>query len=227
MYKYLLSLLLIYPFFSLQAQKQSILIKAGASCNCQSKVEEAVIESWNDYLEGISSADRVETTNPKLVLGVNVGVQLGIPLQDNWTFQPGLHLNIKGAKVEGIYGKGSSATSFSHQETLTYITVPLVFQYLLKNNIFFEAGPEAGVLVARKYKETEGTYSNEETDMSDFKKIELAVGAGAGYSFGKTGFGIYIKQLLGITKVDVSEPYYEKVRNTPTQIGFFYRVKRK
>jgi len=227
MYKNVLIILQLFYCFSINAQKPTITLKVGANCNCQTNVEEAVIESWDEYLMSISSSERVETTEPRMVIGINAGINIGIPLKGSWTFQPGLHLNIKGAKVEGTYGTGNSATAFSHQETLTYISIPLGFQYQLKNNIFIEAGPEAGILVARKYKETEGAYSAEETDKSDFKKLEIALGLGAGYSFGNTGFGIYGRLLLGITKVDVSEPYYEKVRNFPRQIGFFYRVKKK
>ncbi len=227
MCKNILLMCLMAYSLNLHSQKPLISIRAGANCNCQTKVEDAVIESWNSYLISISSPDRVTSTKPKLVVGVNVGIDFGFKLSGGWSFQPGLFLNIKGAKVEGVYGSGSSATDFSHQETLTYISVPLGFLYQLKNNIFIEAGPELGFLVARKYKETEGTYSNEETETTDFKKMEIAVGVGAGYSFGKSGFGVYGRLLYGLTKVDISEPYYEKVRNFPRQIGVFYRLRQK
>ncbi len=225
MKKIFITLVFSFAVIILFAQTKPVIsVNAGVNCNCATNFKEATTESWDEYLIDVGSPDRVSMVDIKMPLGINIGINVNFPLNGKWRMQPGIHFNQKGAKAEGTYGTGSAATSFGHQEKFTYINIISPFQYWFNDNLYLDLGPEFGLMLARKYKETEAGMSAESSSMEDFKKFEIGLGGGVGYVFGKTGFGIFAKYTYGLTKVDVSEPYYEKVRNNVRQIGFFYRL---
>ncbi len=206
---------------------QTVQVEAGVNCNCATNYKEAATESWDNYFMEISSPDRVQTIDASLTFGLHAGVSVNWPLTGKWAFQPGIHFNMKGAKAEGTYGSGGSSTPFSQQDILTYIDLVLAFQYWINQQVYLELGPELGFLVARKFKETKGGVDYESSGTEDANTLHLGIGAGAGYMFGNSGFGVFARYTRGLTKFEKAEPYYENVRTNAGQFGVFYRIPRK
>ncbi len=213
--------------FVVRAQP-TISFNGGANIHCQFHAQDAATESWDEDFISSSSPYRVQSVkNDKFILGINAGVSINIPFTSLWAFRSGLDFNIKGGKAEGKYGSGNQTFPFSSEEIFMYIDIPLVVQYWLTKQFYLELGPDVGFLVSAKYKENDDGMLYESKDKSYYKKIELSISGGGGYLFGESGFGAFARYIHGLTKVDISEPYYSNVKNSTGQFGFFYRLKMK
>lgn len=192
------------------------------------RIKQAEKDSWNNYFVDYGSSNRVLNVTPELVLGPHVGVNAEVPLSAStsgsrgWHISPGLYYNLKGWKVKGEYSSGTNKIPFSNKESYHYINLDLPFRYRIINRFYIEAGPEFGLMVARKSVETDDVFRSENKSLSGIKNFELGICGGAGYSIGNTGFGVYIKMAYGLTKIDDSEPYYSKSRNIGAMIGINY-----
>lgn len=213
--------------FSFSFSQTTVTVSAGASVHCQVGLKDATEQSWNDYFIYVSSPNRVKSIkNDKFNIGFNAGVNVDIPLKKNFVFRPGVQFNIKGGKAEGTYGTGSTSYPFSSETIFRYVDIPLLMQYWITKRIYVELGLQPAFLLSAKYKENDNGTKTEDSNKSDYKKVDLAIAGGAGYSFGN-GFGFFARIVEGITKVDISETYYSKVRNSVGQYGFYYKINTK
>lgn len=123
----------------------------------------------------------------------------------NWALQPEIMFSGQGANDIGI---GDSKWA------LSYINIPVLFQYYFMPEFYAEAGPQMGFLLSAKSK-NDGV----SVDIKDgFKTVDIGSAIGVGYKF-PIGVGVYARYNFGFTDlVDGSlDP-----RNSFFQLGASY-----
>jgi hypothetical protein len=104
---------------------------------------------------------------------------------------------------------------------MTYVNIPLMLQAKVGGGLYAQAGPQLGFLM-----DVEDKVGDVETgffDKNDFKKTDVGVGFGLGYS-GVSPIGIDARYNLGLT--NINNVGNNKIRNNVLQIGLTYRLGR-
>jgi hypothetical protein len=141
-------------------------------------------------------------------IGYHFGLLGHIHINQMFAVQPEIVYSTQGAK----YKLNNETTNFN----LSYINVPVLFQYMFENGLRLQAGPQLGVLVAAKSKTGSTTIDNKE----NIKPIDLALSLGAGYIIPSIGLGIDVRYNLGLNNInDIGEV---KSTNRGLQLGLFY-----
>ena len=145
-----------------------------------------------------------------LKVGPLAGVALNLGINDMFSVQPEVLYSVKGTQSD----EDSKA-----KLNLNYIDVPV----LLKVNaggLFFELGPQLGILASAKSK-----YEDESDDVKDtFKTVDLGYAAGLGYQL-DGGFNLGLRYNGGITNIfDLDVEEEPKVRNSAFQfhVGYMF-----
>lgn len=169
-------------------------------------------------------------------LGLKAGASLtdfvGADAQNAFTnrfgFHAGIFANIGFSKLlafqpEVIYSqKGAKTNAVDTNYRLHYIDVPLVF-HVNTDGFFFEAGPQAGFLVAAKYEV--GSVSTDTKNI--FKAVDFGYLGGLGYQL-KHGLGIGLRYNSAFTNVYKAIPilasttYQQRTRNSAFQLYATY-----
>jgi len=134
--------------------------------------------------------------NSKSIFGFHAGGFVNIGLTKLFAFQPELLYSQKGDKV----GSSEGITR------LSYLDIPLAF-HVNANGLFFEAGPQVGVLLGAKYKN--GGFSTDQKGL--YNDFDFGYLVGLGYQR-KTGPGIGLRYNGGFTNV---------AQSTKTAVGTF------
>lgn len=141
-------------------------------------------------------------------IGYHVGLLGHIHVNDFFAVQPEILYSTQGAQ----YKVNNETTNFN----LSYINVPVLFQYMFDNGLRLQAGPQVGILIAAKSKT--GSTTIDYKDM--IKPIDLALSIGAGYIFPPVGLGIDVRYNLGLN--NINETGDVKSTNRGLQLGLFY-----
>ena len=118
---------------------------------------------------GMNIANLSNSEDTKSLIGFNAGVFMNAPLAANFSIQPEVLYNTKGAKADGA----------DLSLNLDYISVPVMFQYNATPQFYLEAGPEFSFIVSSKAKSGGVTADVDEI----VEKFDIGVGLGAGYYF--------------------------------------------
>jgi hypothetical protein len=123
----------------------------------------------------------------------------------NWAIQPELLFSGQGAQDVGLTDA---------KWALSYINIPVLFQYYFIPQFYAEAGPQMGFLLSAKSKD-EGV----SVDIKDaFKTVDIGTAIGAGYKF-PIGVGVYARYNFGFT--DLVDGGVDP-RNSVFQVGASY-----
>ena len=158
-----------------------------------------------------SSFIGAQATNYESVFGFHAGVFANIGLTDLFAFQPEIIYSQKGAKVPNI----------DLTTRLNYVDIPLLF-HVNADGLFFEAGPQLGILVAAKDK-----LGSVSVDRKAFyTTLDFGYLAGLGYQR-KSGPGIGIRYNGGFTNVEKSRTVgnvtvQNNIRNSAFQLYLTY-----
>ncbi|QNH62766.1 porin family protein [Hymenobacter sediminicola] len=154
------------------------------------------------------SGDDAEGFSSKV--GPLAGVALNLGINDMFSVQPEVLYSVKGTQSD----EDSKA-----KLNLNYIDVPV----LLKVNaggLFFELGPQLGILASAKSK-----YEDESDDVKDtFKTVDFGYAAGLGYQL-DGGLNLGLRYNGGIANVfDLDLEEEPKVRNSAFQfyVGYMF-----
>ena len=143
----------------------------------------------------------------------NVGFQVGglarIDINDLLSLQPELLYSQK--------GYNSEANGLKTKSTLSYVDLPLLLR-VNAGNLFFEAGPQLGYLVARNVT-LSGTMSVTGSGTSGLSKFDAGYIAGLGYQFASS-LNLGLRYNGGLTSVD--ERRKAKVYNSAFQLQVGY-----
>ena len=151
----------------------------------------------------------VSESNTKSKVGFYGGVLMNAPIATNFSIQPEVLYNGKGAK--------SDDGDFSLN--LDYISIPVMFQYNVVPQFYLEAGPEFSFLISANAK---GGGSS--LDVKEFYNgFDMGVGLGAGYYF-TPKVGLTARYVAGLTDIAKDRPSgSDSVKNNVFQVGLAYK----
>ena len=153
----------------------------------------------------ISSLSNSEDT--KALVGFHAGLFMNAPLAANFSIQPEVLYNTKGAKSDGM----------DLSLHLDYISVPVMFQYNATPQFYLEAGPEFSFMINSKAKA--GGVSADVDELVE--KFDIGLGLGAGYYF-TPNIGVSARYVAGFSDVVKNNPD-DAVKNGVFQIGLAYK----
>jgi hypothetical protein len=142
------------------------------------------------------------------MVGYNLGLLGHIHLNQYFAIQPELVYSAQGAK----HTESNTTTNLN----LSYINMPVLFQYMFDNGLRLQAGPQIGLLIAAKSKTGSTSIDSKEY----LKPIDLALSIGAGYVHPPTGLGIDVRYNLGLSNINDNGDV--KSTNRGMQLGLFY-----
>jgi hypothetical protein len=177
--------------FAVQAQNTDFGLKGGIN-----------LATWSNNGSGAAYQNR---------LGFNGGLFARVPVTPQLSVQPEVVYSSQGTK----YTVGNQ----EHDLKLNYVNIPVMLQANVGGGLYAEAGPQIGFLVG-----TADKVGDVETDYfttQDFKKTDVAVGFGLGYS-GLSGFGVDARYNLGLT--NINNVGTNKIKNNVLQIGLTMRL---
>ncbi|MBK7123284.1 MAG: PorT family protein [Chitinophagaceae bacterium] len=193
--KFLLSVALVAFFMTgtVTAQKVSFGIKGGL----------------NVY--SIHNNDKSLDNRP--VTGFHIGALSHIHLAEKFALQPEVVFSTIGSN----YKYGPDETRYN----LSYINVPVLLQYMFKNGLRLQAGPQVSFLVhARSHT------GDIKTDIrEDFRTADFGLATGASYLVPNTGFGFDARFNLGLSDINKNGTF--KSSNRGLQVGVFYLFNKK
>jgi hypothetical protein len=124
-------------------------------------------------------------------------------LNDHWSIQPELLYSAQGQKFR-------DENSNQNVLALDYVQLPVMVQYSPVKKLYFEGGPQVGLLVNAK---TEGPNDANKADVKDnYKKADFGVNVGLGVNATKN-IGIYGRYNFGVMDVTKSDDVYRQNRN--------------
>lgn len=173
---------MVLGVFTALAQKPQLGIKAGIN--------------WAN-MRGVD----IEEPSPKLL--PYGGLYVNLELSNRFTFQPELLYSKQGVEFEkGFIGRELS---------LSYINIPLMFQYGITKNISIELGPQIGILLNFKYSidyGSDGQKAKFEIESTNGRSpIDFGMNLGGIYSL-ENGFNVYIRYNLGLISITEGEDLY-------------------
>lgn len=117
------------------------------------------------------------------------GLFLHHTINNNWCFQPELIFSGEGQKY---FLDGEERTI-----ALDYISVPLMIQYYATKQLYFEAGPQIGILASAQDK---GINTDHFNVKDDYTPAQVGINLGLGV-YVTPKFGIYGRYHFGLTDV--------------------------
>ena len=169
-----------------------------------------------------ASIEREVSNDVNPHVGIYAGLFTNIRLSSKLAFQPEI--------LYSIQGYNEKYTTFStNRDTdvrLSYVNIPLEFQYKIMEKLYIETGPQIGFLLSAKaddkyYDSTTNTtteYKN--VDFKSFSnKHMISYTVGAGY-FVTNNLSVSLRYNMGITQIDTSSNI--SVKNNVFQFGLDY-----
>jgi hypothetical protein len=142
----------------------------------------------------------------------HAGLFLHHTINENWCFQPELLYSGEGQRYFDQDGERTIA--------LGYIQVPMMIQYYPSSQLYFEAGPQVGVLISAEDKSVNEVGHLNVKD--EFSAAQIALGVGLGYKF-TNNLSIYGRYNFGLTDVTKFDNVVDHSR--VGQIGLAVRLK--
>ena len=154
-------------------------------------------------LSGFEGRDRISG---------HVGVFLHHTINKNWCFQPELLYS----------GEGQRYMSGGVERTLAlgYLQLPLMIQYYPAPQVYFEAGPQFGLLVSAQDKADDEAGNINAKD--DFTTGQVAIGLGIGYKASEKLI-LYGRYNFGLTDVSRFDNIVD--HSNVGQLGIAFRLK--
>ena len=158
---------------------------------------------------GLNIAD-VSGINGDNRLSGHVGLFINSKLNRNWSVQP-----------EILYsGQGQQFMVVNKEYTLalSYIQVPIMFQYYPVKQFYVEFGPQIGFLLSANVKD-----DNDKIEVDDnYKKVDFALCFGAGFQV-TSMLGFYARYNAGLSDITKNDnrDYFNRVG----QIGVSVKLK--
>ena len=159
------------------------------------------------------------------LVGLNGGIMVDVPTSEMFSFHPEFLYSQRGTSSTSIvpYGNGATrdVTSRFH-----YVDVPLLLRIKAKG-LFFEVGPQVGILVTRKTEITynepnQGSYTQSGYGIGGARKIDVGYVLGLGYQLPQgLEFGVrYNGGLLDVSDSSRSSKSYHSVFQF--QVGYLF-----
>ncbi|OXB02361.1 porin family protein [Flavobacterium pectinovorum] len=140
--------------------------------------------------------------------GFHAGAIIAFDINEKWSVQEDFLFSTQGAKIKGGFSDGKDLK-------LSYVSVPIVLKYKTSFGLYFEAGPQVGILVSEDFKEL--------TNDDFAEKIDAGMVGGIGYQF-PNGLGIGARYYYGLTDISKikSTTINTDFQNNMSQVSLFY-----
>lgn len=158
--------------------------------------------NWN--LSGVSGVEPLALGNP------GAGVFATAHISKSFSVEPGVTLAYLGSTLK--YSDVEQITS-----KLTYLQIPIVARYELKNRIAFFTGPQISFLLKATMSENDGEKQNAK---AAFKKNDFSIVSGVEYYI-SSGIGVRANYTAGLT--DIYAQGSEKITNYSYGISVAYK----
>jgi len=153
---------------------------------------------------GANFATLTNSTGGSTLINFNAGALVKIPLTDALSVQPEIMFSGQGIKAPD--GKIK----------VNYINIPVLLTYTLPAGLFFQTGPQSGILLSAKAVPNEG----DSEDLKDFfKSTDFNWVFGTGYLIPDVNLGFNVRYNLGISSLG---KYGGTSKNSVFQVGIFY-----
>ena len=191
MKKISLAALMVIAGLAVHAQMANFGLKGGLN-----------LATWSKNNSGVGYQNRA---------GFNAGLYANVPIGTNLAIQPEVVYSSQGTKY--------TIANAEHNLALNYVNIPVMLQAKVGGGVYAQAGPQIGFLTgtADKVNGVETNYFS----TNDFKKTDVAVGFGLGYS-GASPLGIDARYNLGLTNINAVGS--NSIKNNVLQIGLTYRL---
>lgn len=156
---------------------------------------------------GMNLSTLTNSTGGSTLINFNAGILVKARLDQVLSLQPEAYYSGQGIKAPD--GKLS----------VNYINVPLLLTYTLPTGLFFQTGPQLGILLSAKaVADSVGSQDLKEF----FKSTDFNWAFGMGYLIPNVDFGFNLRYNLGISSVG---KLGGTSKNSVFQIGIFYLFK--
>ena len=153
---------------------------------------------------GANFATITSSTGGSTLIDFNAGMLVKIPLADALSLQPEAVYSRQGIKAD------------SGKIRLDYFNIPALFTYTLPTGLFFQTGPQFGILLSAKAVANGG----ESVNLKEFfKSTDFSWAFGTGYLIPNVNFGFNVRYNLGLSSLG---KYGGASKNSVFQAGVFY-----
>lgn len=167
--------------------------------------------------------DEYPGVNVNMKTSLHAGIFLNMPLGSTFNFQPELLYNGVGSKMKVTTSVGGVSTTQPWEQDLSYISLPLMFQFRTPGGFFVELGPQPSLLMSAKMEGPDGDEDNKDS----YDKFDLAINGGLGYTT-RVGFGVHARYSYGVTNIledgggNNSPNDGPELKNRVLQVGLHY-----
>lgn len=142
-------------------------------------------------------------------IGANAGIFVHAPVNSHFCIQPEVLYSSQGGRYNGENGERTLA--------LSYIQVPVMFQYYPVKQFYIEAGPQVAFLTNAQ---TKGNGNDVDVN-SAYKKADFDINVGAGVRLTQN-VGVYARYNIGVADITTSDNTIS--RNQVGQVGAYIRL---
>lgn len=156
------------------------------------------------FKAGANFATITSSTGGSTLINFNAGALVKVPLTDALSLQP-----------EAVYS-GQGIKGSGGKLHLNYINIPVLLTYTLPQGLFFQTGPQLGILMSAKAKGDDGSSE----DVKDaFSSTDFTWVFGTGVLIPKSNFGFNARYNLGISSLGKDGG---TSKNSVFQVGIFF-----
>ncbi len=146
-------------------------------------------------------------------LNFNTGVLSQFKLDKNYFINVEFLLSVKGFNSI-LIPSGTTATN------LSYLTLPVLFEYKTSNKFYFQLGPELNYLIAAKMKNS----TIDKSVMDEYKKVDISLVGGLGYNISKK-ISLETRYIFGLSQISQESKIFGSEYNRTFQINLIYWFK--
>jgi len=173
------------------------LITVGFSLFCLS------VHAQNFGIKGGLNVANVPNYGDNNRISGNIGFYLNSKINRSWAVQPEILYSGEGVRYYTAPYGGENTLA------LSYIQIPIMFQYSFVQNFYLEFGPQIGILANASVKDD----NNNNTNVNgDYNKLALSLGAGVGMHATRQ-LGFFARYNFGLTDITNgdNQSYYSNV----------------
>ncbi len=204
MKKVILTVMAVFAFGFVNAQKAEFGIKAGLNIANQNYSGE-------------------EAPSPSSIIGFQVGGFVDIKIADKFSIQPELLYSTQGSKFNMLIDYEGTEYDTENTFKLAYINIPVMFKYYATEKFNLEVGPQIGFLTSSKIKVNVIGQSVTQ-DLNDvFESVDFGLNLGAGFNFTKN-ISAGVRYNFGLSNAaNADDESNDKIKNSVFSISMGYK----
>ena len=207
--------LFVFVFGIINAQKSQFGIKGGLNISNQTNIVETL------------GAPQKSSS----IIGFNIGGFVEIKISDKFSVQPELLYSTQGGKLNSEVflrtnpEEPGELFDVEFKSSLSYVNIPVMFKYYVVKKLSLELGPQLGILVGSKIKQTLTSQNTGQTSSNDdsgdfYNSIDYGMNIGTAYAISKN-ISAEIRYSIGLS--NISKRVSNESKNSVFSISAFYK----